>query len=141
MTFVSTRGRYGLRLLAELAERYGKGPVDLGTIAECQAIPEKYLAKLVIPLKSAGLVVASRGARGGYELARDPGTISLLSVVTALEGGMSQIPCSGDPDSCERNGHCPTRPVWLGLERVVADYLEGISVADVIVPREPDYVI
>jgi Rrf2 family protein len=141
MSLISTRSRYGLRFLAELAQRRSEGPVDLGSIAEHQQIPETYLAKLVVPLRNAGVIRSARGSKGGYELARDPATITLQEVVTLLEGGSSLLECTDHPELCARSADCPTLPVWIGLEKVIRDYLFGVSVADVAAPRALDYSI
>lgn len=130
MSLITTRSRYGLRLLIELAERGVAGPVDLKSIAESQDIPEQYLAKLVVPLKAAKLLRSSRGPRGGYELARSPEDIDLLTVVEVLEGRSSLLDCTAEPGLCPRSGKCRTLPVWKGLDRAVKDYLRGITVAD-----------
>jgi len=90
-----------------------------------------YLSKLVTPLKAAGIIRSERGAKGGYSLSRDPEDISLLSVVEALEGHSSLLECTGNPGFCARSGNCATRPVWLGLDAVINDYLRGKTLADV----------
>lgn len=130
MSLITTRSRYGLRLLVELAERRASGPIDLKSIASSQDIPELYLAKLVIPLKAAGLLRAARGARGGYVLARRPEDIDVLTVVEVLEGRSSLLDCTAEPGLCPRSGECRTLQVWKGLDKVVKDYLRGISVAE-----------
>lgn len=141
MSLITTRSRYGLRLLIELAERGASGPVDLKSIAASQGIPELYLAKLVLPLKAAGLLRASRGARGGYELARAPAEIDLLTVVEVLEGRSSLLECTADPALCPRSGECRTLPVWSGLDAAVKEYLRDISVADAARSPAPEYCI
>jgi Rrf2 family protein len=115
--------------------------VDLGSIAERQEIPETYLAKLVVPLRNAGIIRSERGAKGGYELARKPSEVSVQEVVEVLEGRMSLLECTEHPESCARSADCPTLPVWTGLEKAVRDYLQGVSVADVARPRSPEYMI
>mgnify|MGYP001389580731 CR=1 FL=1 len=141
MSLITTRSRYGLRLLVELAERGASGPVDLKTIAASQDIPELYLAKLVVPLKAAGLLRAARGAHGGYELAKPPRDIDLLAVVEVLEGRSSLLDCTAEPELCPRSGECRTLPVWKGLDKAVKDYLRGISVADAARAPSLDYCI
>lgn len=142
MAIISTRSRYGLRLLADLAEREGQGPIDLRSVAERQAIPEKYLAKLVLPLKGAGMLRSVRGARGGYVLAKQPEEIDLLSVVEVLEGRASLLECTDSPETCPRAALCGTRPVWSGLEKAIRDYLGRLSLADAsAAKRAPEYYI
>lgn len=138
---ISTRSRYGLRFLVELSQRTNEGPVDLRSIAEHQEIPETYLAKLIVPLRSAGIIRSARGAKGGYELARNASQVSICEVVEILEGRMSLLECTEHPETCARSADCPTLPVWVGLEKAVRDYLQSVSVADVAAPRDPDYVI
>lgn len=141
MSFISTRSRYGLRLLADLAERRGEGPVDLGSIALRQGVPEKYLAKLVHPLKGAGIIRSARGAKGGYALVPEPGDVDLLTIVEVLEGHQSLVECAAAPESCPRSQTCPTHPVWKGLEDVVRNYLRSLHLSDAMAPREPEYYI
>lgn len=131
MSIISTRSRYGLRLLVDLAEAGGSGPVDLHSIAERQAIPEKYLAKLVIALRAAGFVRSVRGAGGGYLLAREPEEIDILSVVEVLEGQSSLLECTARPEACPRSQGCGARELWAGLEKAMADYLGSKSIASV----------
>ena len=141
MSFISTRSRYGLRFLIELAQRTTEGPVDLGSIAEHQAIPETYLAKLVVPLRNAGAVRSARGAKGGYELARPAADISVQEVVEVLEGRTSLLECTDHPELCARSADCPTLPIWTGLEKAIDDYLSGVTLSDAAAPRTPDYSI
>jgi Rrf2 family transcriptional regulator, iron-sulfur cluster assembly transcription factor len=141
VSFVSTRSRYGLRFLIDLAQHGTEGPIDLGSIAERQAIPETYLAKLVVPLRNAGIIRSARGAKGGYELARAAGDIDVLEVVEVLEGRSSLLECTDRPELCARSADCPTLPIWTGLEKAVHDYLKGVSVGDIAAPRVPDYSI
>jgi Rrf2 family transcriptional regulator, iron-sulfur cluster assembly transcription factor len=139
--FISTRSRYGLRFLIELSQRGAEGPVDLGSIAEHQAIPETYLAKLVVPLRNAGVIRSARGAKGGYELARPPSDITVLEVVEVLEGRSSLLECTDRPELCARSADCPTLPIWIGLERAINDYLKGVTISDAAAPRAADYSI
>lgn len=141
MSFISTRSRYGLRFLIELSQRDAEGPVDLGSIAQNQAIPETYLAKLVVPLRNAGIIRSARGAKGGYELARRPEDISVQEVVEVLEGRSAVLECTDHPENCARSADCPTLPIWLGLEKAVRDYLSSVTVGDAAAPRAPDYSI
>ncbi len=141
MGIISTRSRYGLRLLADIAGQAKSGPIDLGSIAQRQCIPEKYLAKLVIPLKGAGLLRSARGAHGGYELTRRPETINLQRLVEVLEGSSSLLSCTAEPETCGRSSTCKARGIWMGLEKAIRDYLSGVSVADAIETPGADYTI
>jgi Rrf2 family protein len=141
LSFISTRSRYGLRFLLDLAQHGSEGPIDLGSIAERQSIPETYLAKLVVPLRNAGIIRSARGAKGGYELVRSPGEIALLEVVEVLEGRSSLLECTERPELCARSADCPTLPIWTGLEKAMRDYLRSVTVGDAAMPRSADFSI
>jgi Rrf2 family protein len=141
VSYISTRSRYGLRFLIDLVQRGRAGPVDLGSIAERQAIPETYLAKLVIPLRNAGIIRSARGARGGYELALSPDEISVFDIVEVLEGRSSLLECTDRPELCARAADCPTLPIWIGLEQAMREYLQGVKLLDAATPRAGDYSI
>jgi len=129
---ISTKSRYGLLFLVDLVENSGRGPVDLAGAAGRRSIPEAYLAKLVAPLKSAGIITTSRGARGGYELARKPESVNMLEIVEALEGRSSLIGIELDE---EAGG------VWKGLDHAVRLYLAGVSLAAAASFKGIDYII
>jgi len=129
---LSTRGRYGVRAMLELAMSAGKGPVPLRDLASRQEISAKYLEQLLIPLKSAGLVKSVRGARGGYLLAREPELISLYDVVRSLEGPLAPVECVEDPDYCDRVGGCTVHLVWGEMGKMLVDFLSGMSLADLV---------
>jgi Rrf2 family protein len=131
MASISTRSRYGLRLLVDLAERGRGAPLDLHSIAESQAIPESYLSKLAQALLGAGLIRSIRGAKGGYVLARPPEDIDILTVVEVLEGPTSLLECTNAPDSCPRSSSCGARGLWAGLEGAMRDYLAARTIAQV----------
>jgi Rrf2 family cysteine metabolism transcriptional repressor len=124
---LSTRSRYGLRLMIALAMSYGGGPRLLKEIADTEELSEKYLGQLVIPLKSAGFISAVRGAKGGYELARDPEDISPLEIVNVLEG-----------DLFTREEHTPASPgtlrsaseLWEKLRRAMTEVLSSMTLGD-----------
>lgn len=100
MSFISTSSRYGIRFLIDLAQRGVARPIDLGSIAERQCILETYLAKLVVPLRNARIIRSALGAKGGYELARSPGSIDVVEV---LEGRASLLECTDRPELCARS--------------------------------------
>ena len=112
---ISTKGRYGLRTMIELAIRYGEGPVMMGTISGCVGVSRKYLYNLLTSLKTAGLVRAVRGAGGGFELARKPSQITANDVVQTLEGSLDLVHCISDETSCDRFETCAARDVWQEL--------------------------
>lgn len=129
---LSTRSRYGLRLMFELAIAEVGHPVMLRDIAERQNLSEKYLGKLIILLRRAGLIRSVRGAHGGYMLSRAAPEISLKEIITALEGDLVLVDCTVDQTVCSRSARCPTRNIWCGLNTAVAGFLSGISLEDMI---------
>ena len=124
---MSTKGRYGLRVMAELAGSYGQGPVSADVIARNQDISGKYIHLLVMVLRSAGLVRSVRGPGGGYELARKPSSITALDVVSALEGSSAPAECVTDAAYCPRASRCATRDVWRDVSSAVDGVLSGIT--------------
>jgi Rrf2 family transcriptional regulator, iron-sulfur cluster assembly transcription factor len=127
---LSTRSRYGTRLLLDLAQHLGEGPVQLKSIAERQSIPVKYLEQIVIPLRKARILKSTRGYLGGYTLARSPGDISLGEVVAVLEGGRKLTSCTADPDRCKRSATCVTRWLWGQMTEAMYQKLDSITVAE-----------
>ena len=135
----STRGEYGVRLMVELARHHGSGPVSLSEMAEHEALPRPYLEQLVVSLRAAGLVVSTRGARGGYELARDPSRIRMSEVITALEGPIVPMVCvSHEPAvdaSCDRAGYCTVHGLWQRVRDAVVDALDTMTLAELAQPH------
>ena len=129
---ISTRGRYGLRALLELALNYAQGPLPLKNIARSQGISAKYLEQLFIPLKGAGLLKSTRGALGGYMLAKEPSAINLYDILSVLEGDLNLLDCLGDAEICERRDKCPARVIWQEMNLTVKKYLCGITLADLV---------
>ncbi len=134
---ISTKTRYGLRFMIDLAQHYGEGCVALKEVAARQEISKKYLEQVVSPLVSAGLLHVTRGYLGGYELSRPPQQINCADIVSATEDGLGLLECTSGNFACERGGTCPSQYVWSGLERVIADYLRGITLQDIL-EREAD---
>ena len=132
MLQMSTKGRYGTRLMLYLACNYDNGLSLLKTIAENEEISEGYLEHLIPLLKSAGLLVSVRGANGGYRLSRDPRTITLREVVETMEGSLVPTNCIDKPLSCSRSTECVTRDVWNELGEQIKEHLEKISLADMV---------
>ncbi|HNX60096.1 MAG TPA: Rrf2 family transcriptional regulator [Spirochaetota bacterium] len=124
---LTTRSRYGIRLMYDLAIHYGQGYIFLKDISERQQISEKYLGQLILPLKSAELVTSSRGAHGGYSLSKRPEDITLFDIVNSLEGTLCVVECVRKPEVCDRVSSCPTRPVWEKFDNTINDFLKGIS--------------
>lgn len=129
---VSTKGRYGLRILLDVAVYQAKGPVALRDISKRQAISQKYMWQVVNPLKVSGILRATRGAHGGYVLARPPSAISMRDVVDVLEGEVSVAACVQQPQTCCRGGDCTAREAWSQVERKLNEALESITLQDLI---------
>ncbi len=129
---ISTRGRYGTRMMLDLAAHHDQGPTPLREIAKRQDLSVKYLEQLVIPLKAAGYIRSVRGARGGYTLARKPDKISVGQILKVLEGGLSLVDCVEDPRVCEREKICPTRDIWLRMSERLMEELSSLTLRDVL---------
>ena len=129
---LSTRGRYGTRMMLDLATQYDQGPTPLREIAKRQDLSVKYLEQLIIPLKAAGFIRSVRGARGGYTLAVKPEKISVGEIIETLEGGLSLVDCVEEPELCERTNECPTRDLWLRMSSRLIEELSSLSLQDVL---------
>jgi Rrf2 family cysteine metabolism transcriptional repressor len=131
---LSTRTRYGIRAVIELAQHEAGRPLQLKTIAERQDISIKYLEQLMGVLRSAGFIRSVRGAKGGYVLARPPSQITMYEVFRALEGPVTTTECVDDAERCDRSADCAARKVWMQLEEAIRRVLTGITLADLIQP-------
>ncbi|MBI4979595.1 MAG: Rrf2 family transcriptional regulator [Spirochaetes bacterium] len=129
---LSTRSRYGTRLMLDLAIHYGQGSIMLKDIAKRQAVSLKYLSQIIIPLKGAGMVLSVRGAHGGYTLAKTPEMVTLREIVETLEGDTSILDCVHESASCKRSGSCVMRDVWCRLDGTIASFLEGITLRTLV---------
>lgn len=129
---LSTKGRYGIKAMVDLAIEYGKGDLlSTSQLAEKQGISAAYLEQLIASLKKADLVVAVRGVQGGYALARPPETISVGEVLTSLEGNTALIDCVGTKGTdCSNVCSCSARPLWLKLQKRIDDVLDTTSIRD-----------
>jgi Rrf2 family cysteine metabolism transcriptional repressor len=132
MLKLSTRGRYGVRLMLDLALHYGQGPVPLHDIAKRQDISEKYLWHLIPPLRDAGLVHSSRGANGGYVLARPPSGITLKDILAVLEGQICLVDCVSDPSFCPRSRNCVPKDIWRDVSKTIAQTLDSFNLGQMI---------
>jgi Rrf2 family cysteine metabolism transcriptional repressor len=130
---ISTRGRYGLRAMVELALHFGEGPIPLKNIANQQELSEHYLEQLMGNLRKAGLVKSVRGAQGGYELAKAPPQISAGDILRVLEGPISPVECIDEgkkKGSCEKIDLCPTRILWLRIYEQINKVLDSTTLED-----------
>ena len=112
---LSTRARYGIHAMYDLAQNYGAQPRPIKAVAEAQAIPEAYLEQLLCTLRRAGLVVSARGAQGGYMLSRPPGEITVGEILRALEGGLTLLDCLDEEDACGKSCDCPSRKICIRI--------------------------
>jgi len=129
---LSTRSRYGVRLMLALAENKQKKPVFLKDIANSEEISEKYLSQIIIPLKGKGLVTTFRGAHGGYLLSKPASEISLREIIEPLEGDLSLVDCVNNPGICDRANVCATREVWDELSSLLLHFLDTFTLEDLI---------
>ncbi len=129
---VSTKGRYGVRFMLDVALHQDEGPVTLKDVARRQEISEKYLWQVLNPLKAAGLVTATRGAHGGYALSRPASKITIRDIVATLEGECFLVECTKTPDSCDRAESCVAREMWQDLEDKMAGYMRSITLKQLV---------
>jgi len=129
---LSTKGRYGMRLMIDIASHYDGRPILLKDIAKRQDVSEKYLWHLIDSLKIAGLVNSTRGARGGYSLARQPSQISLNDIVLATEGNLSIVGCVDDPSLCKRSDTCVSSEIWKEISDKISETLSNMSLQQMV---------
>ncbi|MDF2670333.1 MAG: Rrf2 family transcriptional regulator [Paenibacillus sp.] len=122
---ISTKGRYGLTIMMELANKYGEGPTSLKSIAEKHQLSEHYLEQLIAPLRNAGLVKSIRGAYGGYILSRLPEEISSGDVIRVLEGPISPVDFTEEDDPAKRD-------LWIRIKDSIAEVLDSTTLANLI---------
>lgn len=128
---VSTKGRYALRVMTDLAEHNTGEYIPLKEIAERQGISEKYLESIIAVLSKADYLSGLRGKGGGYMLTRPPEQYTVGSILKLTEGSLAPVACLEHiPNCCERSSECKTLPMWEKLEKLIDDYLEGITLAD-----------
>ena len=129
---LSTRTRYGVRLMLGLARNKDRGQMLLKDIVRQEQISEKYLSLIIIPLKSAGFVNSIRGARGGYVLAKDPSQITLKELVDVLEGDTCLVDCVKDSASCSRSSSCASRDLWAIVSENISRTLGSMTLEDLV---------
>lgn len=143
---ISTKGRYALRMMLDLAEHQNDGFVALKDIAERQNISKKYLEQIVPILNKADVLRTTRGFQGGYRLAKSPDKYTVGEILRLTEGSLAPVAClDHDPIECSRSIGCATLPVWQGLYNVINEYLDGITLQDILDQQKEmysnDYVI
>ena len=130
---ISTKGRYALRIMTELAAAEGEDLVPLRDVARKQEISEKYMEAIIKSLVKAGLVIGLRGKGGGYRLTKEPGEYTLGEILRLTEGSLAPVACVEESfGECSRRETCLSRPVWQKLDTLINDYLDGITLEDLI---------
>ncbi|MBQ9300388.1 MAG: Rrf2 family transcriptional regulator [Clostridia bacterium] len=137
---ISTKGRYALRMLIDLAEHGGNGFVPLKDIAERQDISKKYLEQIIPLFNRSDMLRTNRGAQGGYMLARTPDKYTVGEVLRLTEGSLAPVDCAEQmPVQCDRSVDCATLPIWRGLSKVINEYLDGITLQDILDQQRERY--
>jgi Rrf2 family protein len=129
---LSTKSRYGTRLMLDMAQHYNQGPIQLGDIAKRQDVSVKYLEQVIIPLKKARYIESVRGPKGGHVLTKPPEEITVGEIVALLEDGATLADCTNDAGVCRRADHCPTRLIWKEASEAMFDRLKAITLADLV---------
>jgi len=130
---VSTKGRYALRMLLDLAEHKGKGFISLKEIAERQNISKQYLEQIVALLNTSNILRTNRGKQGGYMLAKQPSVCTVKEILRITEGSLAPVAClEEDINLCDKAEFCKTLPMWAGLKKVINDYLGSITLQDML---------
>ena len=129
---ISTKGRYGLRILIDLATHDPQKPRAIHDIAQSQQISEKYISRLVIDLRRARMIRSVRGFNGGFHLARSPKEITLLEVLEVMDGPLAIVGCVDKPEKCPRSGTCGVQGIWSGLNEQIRSLMRGITLEDIL---------
>jgi len=129
---ISTKGRYALRLMVDLAMTESTTPISLKDVAERQKLSDKYLEQIVTPLSRAGLVRSVRGAGGGYLLTRKPEEYTVGDILRPLEGDLAPVECATDDAYCDRCSECVTLELWQEIHRAVSQVVDGTTLADLV---------
>lgn len=129
---LSTRTRYGIRALLELAQNQGSGPVQIKVIGQRQDISIKYLEQLMAILRSSGFVRSVRGSKGGYLLAKPPNQIKVSDLFDCLEGNVTTVECVEDKDYCDKTDDCVVRLVWAQVQQAIKNVLQSITLQDLV---------
>lgn len=124
---LSTRVRFGCRIMVQVAAEGEIRPVFSRRIAQQQDISEAYVDQILLPLRAGGLLISQRGRTGGYRLAKPADQITVLNIVEVLEGEINMVDCIRNPESCKRTITCPTRPVWSSLNTAIQDCLAAVT--------------
>lgn len=129
---ISTKGRYALRLMIELAE-HNDHYISLKEIADRQDVSKKYLEQIIPLFNNTDILRATRGALGGYKLSKAPENYTVGEILRIAEGSLAPVPCIDcEPVDCDRSENCPTLPIWRGLSKVINEYLDSITLQDIV---------
>lgn len=131
MMKISTKGRYGVRALAEIAKQHGSGCLGLEEIGRRQGISRRYLEHIFARLRRDKIVKSTRGAKGGYTLMRDPKDITIFEIVESLEGDLAPVACATNVVGCDREPDCPSFYLWKELYVMISDKLKAVSLYDI----------
>jgi Rrf2 family transcriptional regulator, cysteine metabolism repressor len=142
---LSTRTRYAMRAALELADKYGKGPLQTRVIADHQDISVKYLEQLMATLKAAGIIRSQRGAKGGYILSKSPDKIKLSDVFDVFEGPVITVECVANENYCAKAAECVARQIWSEMQKAIKNVLQSMTLQDALdnakKGRQSDYQI
>ena len=130
---VSSKGRYALTVMVDIAKHTGTEYVSLADIAERENLSMKYLESIIAILNKGGMLISARGKNGGYRLAREPREYNISEILLLTEGSLAPVNCiMQDGVQCDKAASCSTLPLWAGLDKVIDNYLGGITLEDVI---------
>lgn len=130
---ISTKGRYAIRMMLDLAENYNSGYISLKDIADRQEISKKYLEQIVSLLNKSKLLKTNRGFQGGYSLIKEPKEYSLGEILRITEGDLAPVACLATKDNkCSRKNQCLTLPIWNELKKIICNYLDNITLQDIL---------
>lgn len=133
---LTTKSRYAIRAMMELASHKEQSPLLLKEIAQRQDISEKYLEQLMAPLRASKLIYTMRGKKGGYMLGRDPRQITLYEIINVVEGSLAPVPCVDHVEICNRAKICAAREVWVRLQKMISQELRSINLAELAARQE-----
>lgn len=135
---ISTKGRYALRVMLDLAQQPAGEYISLKSISQRQAVSMKYMEAIVATLNKAGMVESLRGKKGGYRLTRKPREYTVGEILKLTEGSLAPVTCLDCENPCQRAESCMTRPMWLELDKLIDDYLESKTLADLLGEDQED---
>ena len=134
---ISTKGRYALRLMIDLAEHREEGYISLKDISKRQEISKKYLEQIIAIVNRPDILRANRGAQGGYKLAKSPSQYTVGDILRMTEGSLSPVDCADqDPVECPHSADCATLPIWRNLSKIVNEYLDSVTLQDIVDQHE-----